>query len=196
MAATVLQPFSIERMERAVIKVHERLLRATAALERAGVPYAVVGGNAVAAWVSRIDEGAVRNTRDVDILLQRADLEAAKKALRQEGFIYRHVRGLDIFRDGPTSSVRDSVHILFAAERMRGDEFAANPGIAESEPGQEFQVLSLEALVRSKLNAWRDKDRTHLRDMLEVGLIDEKWINRFPPELGVRLQQLIDNPEG
>src|SRR4051794_8809192 len=38
----------LDRMERAVAKVRERLLRATAALNQAGVPYAVVGGNAVA----------------------------------------------------------------------------------------------------------------------------------------------------
>ena len=54
-------------MERAVEKVRQRLLRAASALEQAGVPYAVVGGNAVAAWVSRVDEAAVRNTQDVDI---------------------------------------------------------------------------------------------------------------------------------
>jgi hypothetical protein len=41
-------------MERAVAKVRERLLRATAALNQAGIPYAVVGGNAVASWVANI----------------------------------------------------------------------------------------------------------------------------------------------
>src|SRR6267378_4528544 len=40
----------LDRMEQAVAKVRERLLRATAALNAAGVPYAVVGGNAVASW--------------------------------------------------------------------------------------------------------------------------------------------------
>ena len=49
-----------DRMVRAVEKVRERLLRAAAALEQAGIPYAVTGGNAVAAWVSRVDEAAVR----------------------------------------------------------------------------------------------------------------------------------------
>src|SRR5271157_3511844 len=53
---------SLERMVRAVEKVRIRLLRAATALEQAKVPYAVVGGNAVAAWVSRVDESAVRNT--------------------------------------------------------------------------------------------------------------------------------------
>jgi hypothetical protein len=58
-----LGPFSLDRMVRAVEKVRERLLRATAALEAAGIPYAVVGGNAVASWVSRVDESAVRTRR-------------------------------------------------------------------------------------------------------------------------------------
>jgi hypothetical protein len=59
-----------------------------------------------------------------------------------------------------------------------------------------FQVLSLEALVEMKLTSNRDKDRTHIRDMLEVGLIDAGWLNRLPAELAERLQQILDNPEG
>jgi hypothetical protein len=74
---TNLAPVSWDRMLRAVEKVRDRLLRAANTLEQAGVPYAVAGGNAVAAWVSRVDEAAVRNTRDVDILLRRSDLEPA-----------------------------------------------------------------------------------------------------------------------
>ena len=54
----------------------------------------------------------------------------------------------------------------------------------------------LDALVRMKLTSYRDKDRTHLRDMLDVGLIDQSWVGRLPPELAARLQALIDNPEG
>src|SRR3954449_10253060 len=70
----------LERMVTAVERVRDRLKRATAALEAAGVPYAVVGGNAVAAWVATIDPAAVRNTQDVDILLRREDLDAARSA--------------------------------------------------------------------------------------------------------------------
>ena len=47
-----------------------------------------------------------------------------------------------------------------------------------------------------KLTSFCDKDKTHLRDMLEVGLIDQSWVGRFPKPLGDRLQQLIDSPEG
>lgn len=60
-------------------RVRERLHRTAATLGKAEVPYAVIGGNAVAEWVGRVDEGAVRFTRDVDILLRREDLDAAIK---------------------------------------------------------------------------------------------------------------------
>src|SRR5437763_3334852 len=104
-------PFSLDRMVRAVEKVRERLLRATAALEKAGVPYAVAGGNAVAAWVTRVDESAVRNTRDVDILVRRSDLDAVKAALGDAGFLHRHSAGMDRFLDGPEARARDAVHL-------------------------------------------------------------------------------------
>jgi hypothetical protein len=47
-----------------------------------------------------------------------------------------------------------------------------------------------------KLTSFRDKDRTHLRDLLEVGLIDADWCDRLPSPLGARLKELVDNPEG
>src|SRR5689334_16133620 len=73
----------LDRMERAVAKVRDRLLRATRALNEAGIPYAVAGGNAVASWVATVDEGAVCNTRDVDLLVRRDDLPAITNVLQQ-----------------------------------------------------------------------------------------------------------------
>ena len=52
-----------ERVAMAIEKVRERLQRTAQALDAAQVPYAVIGGNAVAEWVGRVDEGAVRFTR-------------------------------------------------------------------------------------------------------------------------------------
>jgi hypothetical protein len=57
-------------------------------------------------------------------------------------------------------------------------------------------VTSLAALVRMKLIAWRLKDRVHLLDLIGVGQIDATWTARFPPPLGARLQELLDNPNG
>jgi hypothetical protein len=179
-----------------VDKVRERLLRATAALEQAGVAYAVAGGNAVAAWVTRVDEAAVRYTQDVDILLRRSDLPAATVALESAGFVFLHVAGMDVFLDGPDAKARNAVHVVFAGEKVRPHETLSNPDVLESEIGDHFRILSLEALVQIKLTAFRDKDRTHLRDLLDVGLIDESWKQHYPAELAERLQLLIDTPDG
>src|SRR5271167_4907681 len=108
MADLVLGPVSWERMIRAVEKVRDRLRRATQALEEAAVPYAVIGGNAVASWVSRVDQAAVRNTQDVDLLLRREDLAAATSALTAAGFIRQEALGVEMFLDGPGAGVRDA----------------------------------------------------------------------------------------
>jgi hypothetical protein len=159
------------------------------------VAYAVVGGNAVAEWVGRVDEAAVRNTRDVDMLIRRADLDSAKAALAKAGFIHANVMDVDMFLDGPDGRPRDAVHVLFAGEKMRDDDPTVNPDIAESEPASQFQVVALDALVRMKLTSFRLKDRVHLLDMIDVGLLDKGWRERLQPELGERLQQLLDNPD-
>jgi hypothetical protein len=183
-------------MVRAVERVRERLLRATAALEAAGVPYAVAGGNAVAVWVARVDPAAVRNTQDVDVLLRRADLDAAAAALQSAGFVRGNVAGIDVFLDGPQASVRDAVHVVPAREMILPGYLLPSLDVTESEKPDQFRILSLDALVRMKLTSFRRKDQVHLLDMLEVGLIDATWNARLPAELTKRLQELIDTPEG
>ena len=137
---------SWERTVRAVERVKDRLLRATAALERAGVAYAVIGGNAVAAWVGRVDQSAVRFTQDVDLLIRRADLDAAIRALEVAGFCYRPVASVDMFLDGPDAKARDAVHVIFAGEKARPDYSLPAPDLVESEESEAFRVLSLDAL--------------------------------------------------
>ena len=176
-------------------KVRARLDRAVAALEGAGIPYAVAGGNAVAAWVSRVDEAAVRNTQDVDILLRRDDLENAKQALAAVGFVFRHVKSIDMFLDGPDAKARDAVHVVFAGEKVTRESLVPSPDITEIDSSGPFPIVDLEPLVRMKLTSYRLKDQVHLLDMLGVGLIDATWPARFPAELAARLQALLDNPD-
>ncbi|MBX9737385.1 MAG: hypothetical protein K2X32_10715 [Phycisphaerales bacterium] len=197
MATSVPVPTDpLQRMVYAVELVRQRMLKATAALRGAGVSHCVVGGNAVAAWVATVDVAAVRNTQDVDILLRRDDLPAARAALEAAGFVYRHAASLDMFLDSAEASPRSAIHLLFAGERVRPDDLTANPEVAESGDIGGLSVVSLEALVRVKLTVFRRKDQVHLLDMLSVGLIDGSWVARMPGELGQRLQQLIDTPEG
>lgn len=184
-----------ESMNRAVEKVQERLEKTAKTLEAACIPYCIIGGNAVRAWVAQKDEAAVRTTRDVDILLRRSDLPAAIEAMQAAGFVYRHSAGIDRFLDHADAKARDAVQVLIATERVRETDLFAAPDVDESVIVDAHRTLSLAALVRMKLNVFRDKDRMHLRDMLDVELIDSRWVSKLPPVLAVRLQELLDNPE-
>jgi hypothetical protein len=180
------------RMAQASEDVRARLARAAAALERAGVPYAVAGGNAVGSWVGRKDRAAVRLTQDVDLVIRRADIDAAAAALAAVGFIHRRAAGIEMFLDGPGAKARDAVHVLFAGEKVRPEYDFPAADVSESERTEEFRVLTLEALVRMKLTSYRRKDQVHLQDMMGVGLIDESWCQKLPQQLADRLKLLID----
>jgi hypothetical protein len=196
MRSTELGDISLERMVRAVEKVRDRLLRATTALETSGVPYAVTGGNAVAAWVARVDEAAVRNTPDIDILVRRDDFKGVQIALLGAGFTYRSDLATPLFVDGPYHKVRDAVDILFAGEKVRPEYAYPTTDVEPCDRGAGFRVVALESLVQMKLTSFRDKDRMHLRDLLDVGLVDESWLARLPADLAARLKELIDSPDG
>jgi hypothetical protein len=196
MSGITLRPDTLERMVRAVEAVEERLLRSCRALEAGGVPYAVIGGNAVAAWVAQIDEGAVRNTRDVDILIRREDLPKVIQVMEAVGFVYANVTGVDLFIDGPKGKPSQGVHLLFAGELVRDKDTVPTPTLDEATAGPRFRLVSLEALLRMKLVSYRDKDKTHIRDLIGVGLIDDTWPDRFPPLLAERLRAILADPDG
>jgi hypothetical protein len=193
MTTIPLKDFSWERMIAAVEDVRERACRAAAALRQAGIPHVVIGGHAVAAWVARVDREAVRNTKDVDLLVRRADFPKVVESLQAVGFVHQYISGLDLFLDGPEGSVRSGIHIAFAGEKIRSDDPAPIPDVTESEPGPDFPVPTLDALVRMKLTSFRLKDQVHLLDLLGVGLIDEGWCNGYPAELAARLREVIDS---
>ena len=193
MTSIALADFSWDRMIAAVEAVRERARRAASALSGAGIDYAVIGGNAVAAWVARVDVEAVRNTKNVDVLLRRRDFDRAIEALEAVGFVHQNVAGVDLFLDGPEGSVRSAVHVIFAGEKVRPDYLLPAPDVTESEPGPEFAVATLDALLRMKLTSFRLRDQVHLLDLLEVGLIDESWCERVPKELAERLREVIES---
>ncbi len=180
----------------AVEKVRERLLRATSALEKNGVPYAVIGGHAVAVWVARVDEDAVRNTVDVDLLLNRTDLPRAIESLSSVGFEFAEVRGVPLFVETANPSPKRGVHIVFAGERVRAHEVHAAPTLAHADRAADgFSVIDLKSLLAMKLTANRDKDRTHLRDMLELNMITPDLESQLPADLRARLDHIRANPE-
>ena len=202
-AVIILGETSWTRMSEGIEKVKARLRRATTLLEAAGLPYAVIGGNAVAAWVSRVDDSVVRNTRDVDLLVRRSDMEAIVIAMAGGGFIHRSVSILggkgriEMFLDGPGAKARDGVHLIFSGEKVNPESPEPSPDVADIDPSHgDFRLIDLDALVTMKLTSYRDKDRVHLRDMMEIGMLDENWLTRVPCSLRERLQALLDDPDG
>lgn len=190
-------------MSQGIEKVRDRLLRATATLEQAGIEYAVIGGNAVAAWVSRVDDSVVRNTRDVDLLVRRGDMERIVPAMEKAGFIHRTVSILggkgriEMFLDGPGAKAGDGVHLIFSNERVNDEAIEPSPSVTDCDPEHpDFRLLDLAALVTMKLTSYRRKDQVHLLDMIEIGQLDGSWLERVPPSLRQRLQDLLDDPDG
>src|SRR5207248_1014387 len=108
--------------------------------------------------------------------------DRAKTAFAKARFIYRHVKSIDMFLDGPGAKARDAVHLLCAKEKVRPDAILPNPDVDELKPTHSFRVVNLEPLVKMKLTSYRDKDRTHLRDLIDDGLLDANWPARLPSE--------------
>ncbi|MBY0523949.1 MAG: nucleotidyltransferase family protein [Gemmataceae bacterium] len=172
--------------------VTARLQRITTAFEDASVPYALIGGQAVALWVATKDPAAVRTTKNVDVLLRRDDLPKARAAALGAGFDYFEVVDVGMFLERADPNPRKAVHLVWAGEKVRPENALPSPMIDERaalEPGK--QVVSLSALVRMKLTANRDQDRVHLRDMIDVGLIGRDMLAPLPTELATRLDALL-----
>jgi hypothetical protein len=181
-----------ERHAMAVDDVNERMRRITTALETAGVPYALVGGQAVAAWVATSEPGAVRTTKDVDLLIRRCDLPAARAAARTVDMDYCEVVGVGMFLDREHPSPHVAVHLLWAGEKVRPDHPLPAPTIDERQvlgPGK--AVVTVAGLVQMKLMANRDQDRVHLRDLIEVGLVGRSLLAGLHPALAARLEPLL-----
>lgn len=172
--------------------IADRLARITSALRAAQVPYALVGGQAVALWVATKDPAAVRTTKDVDLLLRRNDLGRARAAARTVQMDYFETMGVGMFIDQRDPNPRHAVHLVWAGELVRPGEIVPAPDVADRTtlPG-DYEVVSLAKLVEMKLAANRDQDRVHLRDLIGVDLVDRSMLAGLSAELAERLTALL-----
>jgi hypothetical protein len=176
----------------ALDEVTDRLERIARALTDAAVPFALVGGQAVALWVATKDPAAVRTTKDVDILLRRDDLPRARAAAAAVGLDYFEAVGVGMFLERANPNPRQAVHVVWADEKVRPEHLLPAPAVDPREvlaPGK--PVVPLAGLVRMKLLANRDQDRVHLRDLIEVGLVGRDLLSGLPPDLAQRLDALL-----
>lgn len=101
-----------------------------------------------------------------------------------------------VFLDGTNGKPSQGIHVLLAERKVRDEYSTATPRIDQAVDIEGRSIVEVSALVEMKLNSFRDKDRMHLRDMIQIGLIDSTWPERFAKKLGDRLQELLDDPEG
>lgn len=172
----------------AMERVQQRLRKVTAALNDAGIRYAVIGGNAVAVWVAKADPAATRTTVDVDLLVDRDDIDRITSALQAIGFERHDLRRMVLFVDPEEPSRRSGVHLVWCGQKVRPSYIHAAPRLDEAvfDP-QGFWVLDLPALLRMKLTSYRDIDRVHVADMLRSGLINGDLRGGLPDDLRERL---------
>src|SRR5438128_1301869 len=134
-SAMITPVFTYDPWERYVMAMEEidaRKKRITAAFNSSQVPYAIIGGMAVAEWVASKDPDGVRTTKDVDMLLDRHDLEAAKSAAATVGLDYHVVSEIGMFLERENPSPKRGVHLIWAGETVRlGDPLPA-PSVTRS----------------------------------------------------------------
>ena len=175
----------------------EKLLRdTTRALDAAGVLYAVVGGNAVAEWVSSVDEYMVRFTKDVDVLIRRSDLPNVSRALAGTNLVQAEVLQVTVFVDKEDPKPSRGVYLVMGNEKIRAHYAhpAPDPDRAVRLKSG-YRVIDLEGLLATKLQSFRDIDRAHIRDLMAANLISPDIQNALPSDLRERLEQIKASPE-
>jgi hypothetical protein len=185
----------LERMDLAAANVRKRQAQILHALKESNVRFALSGSNAVFAWIASVDEAATRQYRNVEFIVQREDVDQVVSAMEDLGLTIEFKQDRLVIRSEPDQRERWADCALFAAERLVNAECIV-PNVSSAVIVGTLPVLSLDALVKLQLSRWTLDDRVDLRDMMDVGLLDQTWPRRLPPELGARLQELLDDPNG
>ena len=143
--------------------------------------------------VNRVDQSAVRNTKDIDIMVHRADLNRIKEVAQRHGFLSRHATGPDMLLPHGETQAGNAVHLIFSGEKVKSNQEMANPPLRPehlSIHGVEVAVIPVVDLIQMKLSSNRDIDRVHVRDLDLVGLITPEVQEAVPPVLRTRLQEI------
>ena len=182
-----------EKIEIFQRKLIENAKLASKALIEANIPHAVIGGLAVAVHVAQAVPGAERGTRDVNLLLNRSDLQRCKKALQLLGFcLRRRMAGLPSFLP-KSGRLRDGIRFVLAGEKISENCLCPAPLLTDKTVftcNQGFICLNLPELLIMKLNGFRYIDITHIQDLMDVELISQHIKTALPPELRKRMTQV------
>jgi hypothetical protein len=146
------------------VRLDEELIAVTRALGDCAIPYALVGGLAVAVW------GAPRATKDIDLLVQANDVQAAQAALAARGFTLR-AAPME-FSDGMVvhrlSKVEDGS--LMTVDLLVVDQNSARYFESREERFTDagpLWVIGRQALIAMKIAAGRPQDQADVVRLTE-----------------------------
>ena len=141
--------------------------------------------------VSERDPMAARMTPDIDVSVDRGDLDRICRAVEPSGFQHSRVAEVETIVDAAHPSTRSAVHLFFVGEKVRRDYPTSVPGFSPTEPtGEGFLVAPVADLVQMKLTSFRLKDQVHIQDMDSVGLITPEIEEQLSDTLRDRLAQV------
>jgi hypothetical protein len=163
----------------------------TKTLHAAGVRFEIVGGVAVNVHIFSLQRSRSFVTRDIDILVNRNDLQRITTAA--EGLGYRAKKmmgGYTLIR--PDQDLAEAIHLIFAGEKSKSTQVSPHP-VLHPENKQLFDitipVAPLVDLIQMKLNSLRPKDIIHLETLDDVGLITPVIERELSPVLQERLKE-------
>ena len=100
--------------------------------------------------------------------------------------------GVGILVEAADPRPRRGVHLVWAGERIRPEYPLPAPAVDQRlEPARDRFVVPVEQLVVMKLQSNRGQDRVHLRDLIEVGLLERDRYLDLPDEFRRRLDALL-----
>ena len=157
-------------------RVHQIMRRVAAALDRANIPYAIVGGMAVNAHRHH------RTTRDVDFLLTPQGMTAFREIAATEGFDPAPGRPRR-FTDRATSVSFDILLTgLFPGSGAPGPVAFPDPA-AVSQTIDDLRVVDLPTPVQLKLAARRFQDFADVVNLIRANSLDESFQQHLHPTL-------------
>jgi len=150
-------------------------------LEGAHVPYVVIGGHAVNAWIEP------RFTADVDVTVRAdaADFEQLKQVFVPAGYTVAREHGVDL-PSGPDFVRFVSADGVVIVELQAAKTEFQREVVRRGTPTEEgLRVATVEDLIVLKLIANRAKDRIDLGGLLRLPAVDWNYVERWALEWGV-----------
>ncbi|MDX2178497.1 MAG: hypothetical protein SFV18_02815 [Bryobacteraceae bacterium] len=174
--------------ERGMYAAYCRAFEVVPIMDGVGVPYQVVGGVAVNAYLLREHRDLTFVPGPIDFLLEREHLALVVAAVEREGYATQKALGShDIICPGQHTAL--AMHIIFARERTKSTQPLVNPEVRPERKdffGVSIPVIPLDDLILMKLTSFRPKDVVYLQTLADAGLITEQIVDSLPEVLRPR----------